>query len=380
MTTDRQTPVVDVLVPAFNAERTIVEALQSVQRQTIADLRIIVINDGSTDRTSQLVHALAVDDPRICVIDQANGGIVAARNVSIEQSAAPFLAMHDADDRSFPDRLERQLAYLRAHPDCVAVSGNSWYIDDVGNRLGGRSGFAGDVQPNAHALPSVEPYLPQPFLMVRREALIAIGGYRELTNAEDTDLYWRLLSIGRLHNLVDILGEYRMHGVSASAAAAKSGRLSAISSQLSAISYRRRQASQPDLDFSVGNGRHLLALDDVEQMLAWASGQLAPLEAEWLRHAVAAKLLELASYRPYLLARGDCRLIHEALPAILAGKTRRERLLVTYQQAHVLRKLLGKGRWGEAQALRAPPMVYANLLPALAARHGKALLQSIMRP
>lgn len=372
--TDRR-PLVDVLVPAFNAERTIEEAIASVQRQTIADLRIIVVNDGSTDRTSDLVHALGARDPRIAIVDQVNGGIVAARNRTIELSTAPYLAMHDADDRSFPDRLARQLAYLQANPDCVAVSGNAWYMDGDGRRLGGRSGFGGDVRPDPYAFPSAEPYLPQPFVMIRRDAVVAVGGYRELTNAEDTDLYWRLLSVGRLHNLADVLGEYRMHGVSASAAAAKSGRLSAVNSQLSALSHRRREEGRPDLEFSPDRARRLAAVDTVEQMIALVAQQLSAPETAYLRVAVAAKLLELASYRPYLLALTDCCFLHDALPAALAGGTRHDRRRQAYRQAHVVGRLLRKRRWAEIRALGAPLTAYASILPALAMRKAKALLQ-----
>lgn len=376
---DSHVPIVDVLVPAYNAERTIVEALQSVQRQTLTDIRILVINDGSSDNTSQLVHELARDDPRILVFDQANMGIVATRNRTVDYSSAPFLAMHDADDRSCPDRLERQLRYLQDHPDCVAVSGNSWYIDADGRRIGGRSEYHGTVQPDPDAYPSVEPYLPQPFVMIRRDALLAVNGYREATNAEDTDLYWRLMSVGRLHNMSDILGEYRMHGVSASAAAVKNGRLSAINSQLAALSYKRHRSGMPDIDFTVAAAQALAGLDGIEPMVAFASCQLSASEADYLRVAVAAKLLEMASYRPYMLSAADCRYISDALPNARAGQPLRKRLLIAYQEAHVLRRLFAKGCWAEMRALNASPIIYAGILPALGARHFKALLQSWRR-
>ncbi len=372
----RKSPLVDVLIPAFNAERTIRQALASIQCQTIGNFRVIVVNDGSTDRTSELAHAAADADSRICVIDQSNGGIVVARNRLIEHSTAPYLAMHDADDRSFPDRLERQLAYLEGHPDCVAVSGNAWNIDQHGRRAGGRSHFGGDVEPDPYAIPSAEPYLPQPFVMIRRDAMMVVAGYREMTNAEDTDLYWRLLSVGRLHNLADIVGEYRMHAVSASSASARNGRLSALHSQLAALSYRRRRSDVPDLEVTAETARQLAASDDMEQMLACVSSQLDAAEIRYLRPAFAAKLLELASYRPYLLTDGDCRFIHDALPVAREGKSWQQRSLLVYQQAHILAKLLYHGRWREIAAFRASASVYANILPALTMRRGKALLQS----
>lgn len=370
-------PVVDVLVPAYNAEVTLAETLRSLTAQTLRDIRILVVNDGSTDRTSEVARELARVDPRIRVVDRPNGGITAARNTAVQQSSAPFLAMQDADDRSAPDRLERQLAYLYAHPDCVGVGGDVWLIDADGRRIGGRARFGGNAVGDLHALPSVEPYLPQSFLMVRRDAVIAAGSYREVTNAEDTDLYWRLLSFGNLYNLPEPVGEYRLHGASASSAEAHSGRLSAVNSQLAAISRQRSLSGQPDLRFTVDGAREQRALPDLRTMIVAAARQLSAAEADWLRFAAAAKLLELASYRPYLLSADDCLCICEALPTIRAAISGRERLLVNYRLAHVLGRLLRHRRWTAVRALGAGPAVYASLIPAAGARRIKALLHRV---
>lgn len=369
--------IIDVLVPAYNAERTILEALTSIQTQTIADIRIIVVNDGSTDRTIDIVRSVAANDTRILVVDQPNGGIVAARNRLIDLSTAPYIAMHDADDISFPDRLDRQLSFLTSNPDCVAVSGNGWHIDDNGRRSGGHSTFGGDVRPDPWAMPAVEPYLPQTFVMMRRDAVIAIGGYRERTNAEDTDLYWRLLSIGRLHNLVDIIGEIRMGNSSASSAAAANGRISAISSQLAAISRQRSLEGKPDVSIPAPTYRKLKGASTISEMVTLLSAYLTRDETAYLQHSTAAKLLELASYRPYLLTIDDCSSIHAALAPVRKASSSRERMLLVYRQAHVLQKLLTNRRWKEARALHASPLVYTSLLPALASRQVKALMQRV---
>lgn len=366
---------IDVLVPAYNAEETVLETLNSIKNQTLKDIRIIVVNDGSTDRTIDVVRLAAASDPRVLVVDQPNGGIVAARNRLVRLSNAPYIAMHDADDISFPDRLDRQLSFLVSNPDCVAVSGNGWHIDDYGRRSGGHSTFSGDVRPNPWSMPAVEPYLPQTFVMMRRDAVVAVGGYRERTNAEDTDLYWRLLSMGRLHNLTDIIGEIRMGKSSASSAAAVNGRISAISSQLSAISRQRSLAGKIDVDIPGDIYSRLKEFSTINEMASFLSCYLTRDELFYLKCSSAAKLLELASYRPYLLNVDDCSSIHEAMAQVWKAASNSERMMIIYRQAHVLQKLLINGRWKEALALRASPLVYTSLLPALASRHLKALMQ-----
>lgn len=246
---DRRVAQIDVLIPAYNAAATIEAAVSSIQRQSVQDIRIIIVNDGSTDNTGDLLNAMATADPRIKVIATPNGGIVSALNLGLAACTAKFIARHDADDLAFPDRLAAQIDYLRSNADCVAVGTNVWHIDQYGRRTGTKSAFAGDTEPDAHFIPSREPYLMHPFLMVRRQAIQNAGGYRYCVHAEDTDLYWRLLDAGRLYNLPEIHGEYRIHLGSISSASILNGRIAAAMSQLAAISYLRRKTGQADLVF-----------------------------------------------------------------------------------------------------------------------------------
>lgn len=370
---------IDVLIPAYNSEATVREALASIQRQTIRDIRLIVVNDGSTDGTGAVLREIAAEDSRVLLVETSNGGIVSALNKAIELSTAPFLARHDTDDIAFPERFERQLAYFDASPDCVAVSANAWFIGEDGRRLGSQSQFAGDVRPDAHALPSEEPYLMHPFLMVRRETMQQVGGYRYVFHAEDTDLYWRLLPLGRLHSLPDLLGEYRMNPNSVSSASVQNGRVAATYSQLAAISHLRRERGELDLPFRREDMDAMRRLGSLTEIVAFAARMLSAAEAEYLRLAVAAKLLRLASYRPYLLEAGDCRFIARALPQIQQGMAGKQRLHLTYHQAHVLRRLVGNRRWGAVRAMHAAPSVYLALIPAMLARHVKAAATRVRR-
>lgn len=361
---------IDVLIPAYNVERTVVAAIGSIRDQTVRDIRIIVVNDGSTDRTGALLHALAADDPRIVVIDTPNRGIVAALNLALDHANAPMIARHDADDIAFPDRFERQLAYLAAHPDCIALGSEAHLINETGARVG-RTQFAGAVHPDPAALPAVEPYLMHPFLMIRGDALNAAGGYRYVLHAEDADLYWRLLSQGRLHNLPDLLGEYRVHAASVSSASVHRGRVASAYAELSALSFQRRRDAALDIDFPADALDRMEELRGITEIVAHLELPLSRAEREHYRLSVAAKLLQNATFRPYLLEAEDCRFIAAAMPGLRARLNGAQRTRLGRAQSVVLWKLLKARRFGAARALRAPARTYLQIPAMLAWRRLK---------
>jgi glycosyltransferase involved in cell wall biosynthesis len=304
---------VDVLIPAFNAERTIVASIKSIMNQTFSDLNIIVVNDGSTDSTGEKLSALAKEDSRIKIIRTENNGIVSALNTGLDACTASIVARHDADDIAFPDRLQAQIGYLFANPACVAVGANVWHIDGDGKRLGSTSGFRGDVDYSSTSVPSKEPYLLHPFVCVRRDALSSVGGYRYVFHSEDTDLYWRLLRVGKLHNLETKLGEYRIHENSISSASIQNGRIAATYSQLAAISRERQLQHLSDLTFTREDLPKLTVMSSLNEVVDFASRNLTSKERDWLLVASAAKLIEIASYRRYVLSASDCKFIKDAL-------------------------------------------------------------------
>jgi glycosyltransferase involved in cell wall biosynthesis len=302
---------VDVLIPAFNAASTIVEAVRSILQQTVRDIRVIVVNDGSTDATGALLAALAQEDPRLLVASQPNGGIVEALNNGLALCTAPIIARHDGDDIAYPDRFEKQLAYLDAHPDCIAVGANVRMIDGTGAHID-VSDFNRHPAGDAAWFPAKEPYLMHPLLMIRRDVLVGAGGYRYVFHAEDADLYWRVLAEGRLYNLPDVLADYRVHTDSVSGASVLNGRIQALSSQLSALSALRREAGREDLPFPKEQIQAFKQAATVEAMLAIVDPELDEAERRHLRLATAAKMIELAFYRPYYLEPSDWRFVKTA--------------------------------------------------------------------
>lgn len=115
-----------VIIPAFNAARTLAATIASAQQQTLRELEILVIDDGSRDATPDIACEAARHDSRIRVIRRANAGVAAARNAAIEQATGTFIAPLDADDIWHPEKLERQVAALRAAPAGTGLAYN-WY-------------------------------------------------------------------------------------------------------------------------------------------------------------------------------------------------------------------------------------------------------------
>lgn len=355
-------PQTDVIIPAFNAGGTVGEAIASVLSQTVPDLRVIVIDDGSTDDTVAVVNAFSARDERVLLISQANRGIVSALNAGLAVCRAPFVARLDADDLSEPDRHEKQLRHFAAHADVVAVSGAHREIRADGSPTGHVHAPAQPLLTDPAWAPAKEPQLTQPFFMVRRAVLEKAGGFRPLLVSEDSDLYWRLAEHGRLDNLPDILGSYRMHAGSISSASVVNGRLMALCSQLAALSAQRRRAGEADLVFDAKAGAGWRGAQAAGKMLARAISDLDLRgdEAVWLRVAMAAKLMELAGYRPYELETEDCHFIADALadvPDLPEGN--REDL--ARMQAATAARLLRMGRLTDARAV-APRTLWPQAL------------------
>ncbi|WP_220790422.1 glycosyltransferase family 2 protein [Gluconacetobacter takamatsuzukensis] len=347
-------PLIDILIPAYNAESTIREAIDSLRGQTIAAIRIVVVDDGSTDGTGRILAEMASQDPRIVVLTQPNGGITAALNHGVSQCRAPFIARLDADDLAAPDRLERQFGYMTAHPDCIALSGSGRHIDAQGHPTGGRVRAALIDRADPSWLPAREPYLPQPFLMMRRAAFDRVGGYRSLTVAEDSDLCWRLQEVGTILNLPEDFGAYRVHAHSISSASIRNGRSMAFWSQMAAVSARRRRSGQPDLAFSADELRRCAQAVSLEDFLHAGATVLSADERSWLALAMGMKLVALAFYRPFELDNADCGFIRRALRDPSVAVRAENRAEMADHLMGTATRLAIHGRFGDALGLVSP--------------------------
>ncbi len=187
-------PQVSVVLPAYNAAATIAAAVRSVLRQTFSDFELLVIDDGSTDGTPEILQKFR--DSRLRILHQAHAGLVAALNRGIEAARAPWIARMDADDICHRRRLEKQLAFAQNHPELGAV-GCLVHMFPARNLRPGMRAYVAWLNSLCtaeeiarHAF--VEMPVPHPTLMIRRAILLQAGGYREGDFPEDYELFLRL--------------------------------------------------------------------------------------------------------------------------------------------------------------------------------------------
>ena len=128
------TPRISVVLPVRNGAAFLEQALESVLSQTLRELELIVVDDGSTDRTPEILARAAVRDRRVRLLSGGSSGVVPALNEGCAAAAAPFIARLDADDVALPERLEQQVAVLDAHPEVGLVGGAYFAIDAAGGR------------------------------------------------------------------------------------------------------------------------------------------------------------------------------------------------------------------------------------------------------
>ena len=128
---------IDVIVPVYNAADTLDLSLQSLAAQDFADFRAILVDDGSTDKSPEMLRRWALANPRFIVLTQSNAGIVAALNAGLAAATAPIVARLDADDVCHPWRFRVQYEFLAANPDVVAVGGRVDHVDEHGRPVAG---------------------------------------------------------------------------------------------------------------------------------------------------------------------------------------------------------------------------------------------------
>lgn len=205
-------PYVSVILACYNTERYIAAAVRSVLAQTFRDFELILIDDGSTDRSSQICKQLASEDSRIRLIARPNKGLTKTLNEGLALASAPLIARMDADDLSLPTRFEKQVAYLNAHPECVCVGSRVTLIDPYDSAISVTDHKPDHDAIDADLLKGIGWAIVHPAAMMRADAVKRAGGYREqFKTSQDLDLWLRLAEIGKLANLEEPLVQYRQH-------------------------------------------------------------------------------------------------------------------------------------------------------------------------
>jgi glycosyltransferase involved in cell wall biosynthesis len=184
---------ISVIVPAYNAEKTILETIQSIQKQTFSNFELIVINDGSNDKTVELINTIV--DPRLKIFSYENGGLPVARNRGIAHANGEFITFIDADDLWTPDKLELQIAALQQHQEAGVAYSWTAFINDQGQLLYAQEPlfFDGDVYPQL----LVNNFISSGSnILVRRQFIESAGDFDPLLkSAEDWDYNIRLASL-----------------------------------------------------------------------------------------------------------------------------------------------------------------------------------------
>lgn len=199
-------------MPVYNAEQYVREATESILKQTFSDFEFIIIDDGSTDESREILEELARKDSRIRLVSRPNTGYTKALNEALTLARGPYLARMDADDISMPERFEKQLAFLKANPDCVLVGSRILTIDPFGSPLYEPRHKLSHEAIDAELLAGVGWAIVHPVSMMVRQHVMALGGYRvQMEPSEDLDLFLRMAERGKIANLPDVLLHYRQH-------------------------------------------------------------------------------------------------------------------------------------------------------------------------
>ena len=304
-------PEISFLLPVYNGERYLAETIRSLLDQDHPDFDIVIVDDGSTDRSRDIIDRFQSD--RIRVHERPNGGLVEALNFGLARMDCEFVARIDADDICYPHRLKLQKEFMQ-FTSAAAVSARSLHIDEVGNILG-VSGSYGIFNADPRGLPAIEPYLPHPFMFVRLDVFNEIGGYRHAHLAEDADISWRLSEQHQIAVHGEVMGKYRLHTDSISAKSVRNGRVQALYSQIAALNSVRREAGRSEIEYVASLGKALAAGHDWDRLFALHDGTLDDAEKRHLRLATHLKLLDLARFRSYEPEQDDIDRTKVALKA-----------------------------------------------------------------
>ncbi len=202
-------PRVSVVMSVFNGEPFLRAAIDSVLGQTFRDFEFIIIDDGSTDRSAEMVRGYT--DPRIVLVSQENRGIAVALNRGLKQATGEYIARQDADDISLPERFAAQVRFLDGHQEIAVVGTGAILIDSEGRPFSRFSPFTRHERLVAELLRGVCP-LMHGSVMTRREAILNAGAYNPIFNrVQDIELWLRMSAQYRLANLREPLYHFRKH-------------------------------------------------------------------------------------------------------------------------------------------------------------------------
>lgn len=200
-------PLLSVLLCTYNDEKYIKQAIDSILSQTFKDFEFIIVNDGSTDRTLEIIKQIR--DTRIVLIDKSNTGLTDSLNIGVAVSKSNWIARIDGDDVAFENKFEEQVKFLK---DNVAVIGTQCeYINEYGI-IGARSHLPLTHNSIFKRGNSFKAMFIHPSVIINKKLLLKVGGFdKKIFAAEDLDLWLKLSNFGELLNLKEVYLQYRIH-------------------------------------------------------------------------------------------------------------------------------------------------------------------------
>lgn len=263
-------PKVSVVMPVYNGEAYLREAIESILFQTYQDFELLVIDDGSTDGTAAILQEFAADERVKVLCNASNTGLIYTRNKGVANSQGEYIAILDSDDIAMPNRLEQQVAFLDANPEFVMVGSSIDLIDSEGNFI------------RKQHYPAPSKFIPSLLLfqnnfaqsaVMLRKACLPAPCYREgYEQVEDYDLWIRLANSYKVANLPQTLVKYRHHqsSISNAKATVHTDRIKKVlANQLQNIGITPT-ATELDLHYRIGilqTEKSMEALNEAEKWL-----------------------------------------------------------------------------------------------------------------
>lgn len=201
-------PKISVCMAAYNSDVYIKESIESILNQRFTDFELIIVNDGSTDRTTEIINIF--HDNRIRVLhNEKNEGLVFTRNRLVDAARADLIAILDSDDIAYPNRLELQYHYMVSHPKIALLGGHANIIDSSGGYTGQK--FIQPITDHYDYFMLFGSMFINSATVFRKNIFNQVGGYRDYAPAEDFDLFMRIAEVAQVKNLDEVLVKYRIH-------------------------------------------------------------------------------------------------------------------------------------------------------------------------
>ena len=247
------TDFVSVIVTAYNAEKYLGEAIESILNQTYSNFELILVNDGSKDNTLSIMQEYKEEDSRIVIDDHENMGISKSANRALKLAKGEIVVRMDADDIMVSNRIEVQVNYLKSHPEVTMVSCDAEFVNDDGETIGRQ------VMPGYDTPEFSKNILKKPVLVAAahtgfasyRQAILDAGGYNEnISCVVDLEMFTRMVENGNILIILrQVLMRYRVHNTSVMASGMKNKKLQ-NTQDLVVTNMIRRRKGEPEYTYN----------------------------------------------------------------------------------------------------------------------------------